>query len=64
VLVTWKERAGGWGEPVTVRTPTGAVSGRARDLDPSGALILERDDGRLVTVWAGDVEPARVEESR
>jgi len=64
VLGAWKEHAGGWGERVTVRTPTGALSGIARDLDPSGALVLERDDGRLVQVWAGDVEPLRVEEAR
>jgi BirA family biotin operon repressor/biotin-[acetyl-CoA-carboxylase] ligase len=64
VLGAWKEHAGGWGELVTVRTPTGPLSGRTRDLDPTGALVLEREDGRLVTVWAGDVEPARVDEAR
>ena len=64
VLGAWTERAGGWGDTVTVRTPTGPVTGRARDLDPSGALRLELADGRTVTVWAGDLEPSRVEEAR
>ena len=64
ILAAWKERADGWGEPVTVRTPSGPLTGRARDLDPGGALVLEVDGGRTVTVWAGDVELGAAEERR
>ncbi|HYM79951.1 MAG TPA: biotin--[acetyl-CoA-carboxylase] ligase [Candidatus Limnocylindria bacterium] len=64
VIAAWKERAAFWGEAVTVRTPSGPVTGVARDLDPSGALVLELAGGRRVTVWAGDLEAGPVEGRR
>lgn len=50
------------GELVTVATPDGSVRGRAIDLDATGALIVESDDGRHV-VTSGEVERVRREVS-
>ena len=56
VVDAWRKRAGFWGRPVTVRTPTGPLHGVARDVDPGGGLILRLDDGREITALAGDLE--------
>jgi len=56
VLAAWKRRATFWGRPVTVRTPTGPVSGTARDLDRDGALVIALPGGREAAIMAGDVE--------
>jgi len=56
VLDAWKERAGGWGRPVTVRTPVGTLSGIARDLSPDGGLVLRLESGSEVVALAGDLE--------
>lgn len=61
LLAAWKERADLWGRSVTVRTPSGPVTGIARDLDARGALVLEGESG-YVTVLAGDVDDAPVAE--
>jgi BirA family biotin operon repressor/biotin-[acetyl-CoA-carboxylase] ligase len=58
VLDAWRREASFWGRPVTVRTPAGDVEGVARDLDPSGALIVETSSGARTTVFAGDLEVA------
>lgn len=55
-LEAWKARASFWGRRLRVHGAGGEVEGVARDLDPNGALILERDGGERVTVHAGDVE--------
>ncbi len=57
VLDAWSERAAFWGEPVTVRTPAGPVTGVAQRLDPGGGLVLRLEGGAETTVLAGDVEP-------
>ena len=58
VLAAWTRRADFWGRPVTVRTPSGAVSGIARSLDPDGALIVRLESGVESTVLAGDLDVA------
>jgi BirA family biotin operon repressor/biotin-[acetyl-CoA-carboxylase] ligase len=58
VLEAWRKQAGFWGRPVKVRTPAGDVDGVARDLDPSGGLIVETASGDRTTVVAGDLEVA------
>jgi BirA family biotin operon repressor/biotin-[acetyl-CoA-carboxylase] ligase len=63
LLEAWRGRASFWGRPVTVRTPTGPLTGVARDLDASGGLVLRLDGGDEVTAVAGDVEVAWPEES-
>jgi BirA family biotin operon repressor/biotin-[acetyl-CoA-carboxylase] ligase len=56
VLEAWRERAAFWGARVTVRTPSGELSGIARRLDDDGALVLALDSGAETTVLAGDLE--------
>lgn len=56
VLEAWRKQAGFWGRPVTVRTGAGVLEGVARDLDPSGGLIVETATGERTTVFAGDLE--------
>ncbi len=56
VLDAWREQAGFWGRPVTVRTPTGIVEGVARDLDDLGGLVVQVAEGAPLTVYAGDLE--------
>lgn len=64
-LAAWKQRAAFWGRTLRVVTPSGVREGIARDLDPSGALVLEQPDGARVTIVAGDVEsPAAAERAR
>jgi BirA family biotin operon repressor/biotin-[acetyl-CoA-carboxylase] ligase len=58
ILAAWRARAAFWGQPVTVRTPSGPLQGIARDLDASGGLILRLEGGREVTALAGDLEVA------
>jgi len=58
VLEAWRQRAGYWGRMVTVRTPTGLLSGVARDLSPEGGLVLRLESGREVVALAGDLDPS------
>jgi BirA family biotin operon repressor/biotin-[acetyl-CoA-carboxylase] ligase len=58
VLDAWTRRADFWGRPVTVRSPSGPVSGIARALDPDGALIVRLESGVETTVLAGDLDVA------
>ncbi|HEY6866684.1 MAG TPA: biotin--[acetyl-CoA-carboxylase] ligase [Candidatus Eisenbacteria bacterium] len=58
ILAAWRTRASFWGEAVRVRAPGGTIAGIARGLDPAGGLVLALDDGREVTVVAGDLEIA------
>lgn len=51
----WRAASVTMGRPVIARGPAGELAGRARDLGPAGELMLERDDGTLVAVVAGDV---------
>ena len=55
-LDAWRARANFWGRKLRVRGGAGDVEGIARDLDPNGALVLERDGGERTVVHAGDVE--------
>lgn len=58
VIEAWSARAGFWGEPVTVRTPNGPVTGIAQRLDADGGLVLRLESGLEQVVLAGDLEPA------
>lgn len=62
VLAAWSARAAFWGEPVTVRTPAGPVTGVAQRLDEDGGLVLRLESGAETTVVAGDLEPGSVAE--
>ena len=56
VVGLWSRRADFWGRPVSVRTPSGEVTGVARALDPDGGLVLTLASGVETTVLAGDLE--------
>jgi BirA family biotin operon repressor/biotin-[acetyl-CoA-carboxylase] ligase len=56
LLAAWRARADFWGEPVTVRTPSGPLSGIARTLDADGGLVLTLPTGDEAVVLAGDLE--------
>jgi BirA family biotin operon repressor/biotin-[acetyl-CoA-carboxylase] ligase len=51
----WLERCLTVGKTVTVRTPSGEVTGQALDIDENGALILRGESGRSFVLTAGDV---------
>jgi len=51
----WMSRSKGLPGPVTVRLPHDTFSGTALDLQPDGALRVQRTDGTIVDVHAGDV---------
>jgi BirA family biotin operon repressor/biotin-[acetyl-CoA-carboxylase] ligase len=55
LLARWRAAAVGIGEPVTVRLETATMEGRFVDLDETGRLVLERADGTLARIAAGDV---------
>lgn len=56
VLDAWSARAAFWGETITVRTPSGSVTGVAQRLDRDGGLVLRLEGGTEFLVLAGDVE--------
>jgi BirA family biotin operon repressor/biotin-[acetyl-CoA-carboxylase] ligase len=55
VLAEWSRWCAHWGHEVTVRTPSGNVSGTALRLDADGGLVLRTAAGPETTVVAGDV---------
>jgi BirA family biotin operon repressor/biotin-[acetyl-CoA-carboxylase] ligase len=58
VRAAWLARAAGLGAQIRVRLENATVTGVFQDLDPSGALVLDCDDGPR-TVRAGAVLPGR-----
>jgi BirA family biotin operon repressor/biotin-[acetyl-CoA-carboxylase] ligase len=54
VIAAWKPLAVTLGRPVTIQTIHATLSGIARDVDETGALVLELDDGTLTRVVHGD----------
>lgn len=58
LLEAWKRRAGFWGQVVTVRMPSGPVTGVAHDLSAEGGLVLRLESGTEVVALAGDLEIA------
>ena len=51
----YRDRLSTLGRRVRVEQADGDLHGVARDLGPVGELLVERDDGELVAVHAGDV---------
>lgn len=54
IRMTWLERAGPLGEPLTVNTGDGVLAGTFAGLDATGALLLETGGGVQVVTF-GDV---------
>ena len=52
----WRERLATLGRRVTIQQVGRAITGVARDVDESGALIVATDEGRRETITWGDVE--------
>jgi BirA family biotin operon repressor/biotin-[acetyl-CoA-carboxylase] ligase len=53
----WEERFVWRGRRVRVDLGDQVIIGRARGIEPGGALILEDDDGQRRSIVAGDVIP-------
>jgi BirA family transcriptional regulator, biotin operon repressor / biotin---[acetyl-CoA-carboxylase] ligase len=60
ILGDWLAHARGIGEPIVVRNGDAEMQGRFVGLDQAGRLLLERSDGGLTTIAAGDVFPFSV----
>jgi len=60
VRQAWRARSvDWWGHPVAVTSGGQRLSGIARDLDETGALVLEMSDGSRRTIVSGDAEALR-----
>ena len=57
VRAAWLARASGVGSEIQVRLGDRTIAGTFEAIDPSGALVLARNDGTRETVAAGDVFP-------
>ncbi len=63
VVAAWRERSvPWWGQPVEVGAGERILRGLARDVDDRGALLLELEDGAIVTVLAGEARALRLRE--
>ena len=51
----WTRRSAILGQKVAVEQPGGLLTGTAVSLDPTGGLVLEKEDRSRTTVLAGDV---------
>jgi len=54
LLAEFRELSNLVGERLTVRLGGRALTGTVRDFDPTGAMLVERDDGQLERVLAGE----------
>ncbi len=57
ILGDWLNHARGIGEPIAVRNGDTEMHGRFVGLDRSGQLVLERPDGGIAKIAAGEVFP-------
>ncbi len=55
VRTAWLQRARGQGEAIEARLGEETISGIFRDLDETGALMLELPDGSIRKITAGEV---------
>lgn len=55
IVTAWKRYAPWMGTTISVQSAQGAITGRAYDLGPTGALLLELSDGTMQEIWAGDL---------
>jgi len=56
VRTAWSERAGQLGEPLSVKTAEGPVTGYFAGIDARGALLLKDDRGQIRSFTYGDVQ--------
>jgi BirA family biotin operon repressor/biotin-[acetyl-CoA-carboxylase] ligase len=55
VFARWRAALETVGRRVAVDGPDGRLVGRALDVEPDGALLLERDDGRVERLFSGEL---------
>jgi len=55
LLPEWRWRAAGIGEAITVRLENGTLEGTFKNIDDTGALVLDQGDAGTRLVTAGDV---------
>lgn len=51
----WLKQAHGLNHKITARLPDRTIKGIFRDIDPTGALMLEEDPGKTIAIRAGEV---------
>ncbi|MBS0529824.1 MAG: biotin--[acetyl-CoA-carboxylase] ligase, partial [Proteobacteria bacterium] len=51
----WLDRAAGLGQPVSIRSGTGVITGTFDTIDDSGCMIIRTSNGNSETITAGDV---------
>lgn len=59
LLASYKQRCATLGQHVTATVADGPVEGRAIDITPEGALVVELPDGTRVEVTSGEVQHLR-----
>jgi BirA family biotin operon repressor/biotin-[acetyl-CoA-carboxylase] ligase len=60
VVDAWRARAvPWWGKAVQVRTTEGVLRGTLRDVDETGALLVDREEGGVQRVLSGEVTQLR-----
>lgn len=59
LLATYRQRCATLGQDVTATVAEGGIEGRAVDVSPEGALVVERADGTRVQVTSGEVHTVR-----
>ena len=61
VVAAWRERSvSWWGQPVEVSAGERRLRGLAHGVDERGALLLELEDGAIVSVLAGEARALRL----
>ena len=55
IRTNWLKRAAHLGKEITVKSAREEITGIFADLDARGHLVLKQDDGRVRTIYAGDV---------
>lgn len=51
----WLKQAHGLNHKISARLPDRTIKGIFRDIDPTGALLLEEGDGKTIAIRAGEV---------
>jgi BirA family biotin operon repressor/biotin-[acetyl-CoA-carboxylase] ligase len=60
IISRWKKRSATLGRMVRIHTQKGDIEGMARDLDATGALILELASGERQIIYSGDCEHLKI----
>ena len=55
----WSERLATLGQRIRVVLASSVIEGIAAGASPEGALLVRTDDGKVETIWAGDVSAVR-----